>query len=151
MAEQSTNTLFNWWLKGQVPVDANGNSVPPTSGGSVPNSITTSSVSASGKATAPAQFATIVSLGPLTGLYKIEVSGLMNGTGTIAATDVCNMQFVVGNSGKFRIILSAKDFVSVKHEGVFRFNNENAIVNVLEAGAANVDYWATIIATKIGA
>lgn len=151
MPEESTNTLWNWYLRGQLPVDANGKFIPPTAGANVPNLISSESLSATGTVTAPAADATIVTLGnPPSGLYKVTVEVLMTGTGTVVAGDINNMALTVAGAVKFKVLCSAKDFVSDILEGYYRVNGSQPIlVKAVGAGSANVDYSCTLIATRI--
>jgi len=103
---------------------------------------------------APALGAAIATINGLTaGTWEVEVTTFVGGT--TAAVDASNMQFRVGATGSGTIITPVPGTTGATGVGTFktRINltgTSNISVNAIAAATAGSNYYASIVARKIG-
>lgn len=150
---KSINELFQAWLITQLSSGVQDGTLQPTPGSHVQNVYSVDSAWASAVLTAPGAATAIATTDLLTGLYEVQGQVMYAGSGTpLDAVDAANVAIYVGVLRKMRIMVPATKNVPYKIERtVFRFNNQPAQIATVLAGSANVDYWATVTATRIGA
>lgn len=152
MAAPSLDELLYAYYSAQVP--ASTQAMYTGGSGTVPVGTSTppvysSSVQVSGFVTAPGVTTQIVATGALTGMYEITVN--TNFVGAAVAADANNMIFRTGVTDRFRCLIPG----ITQGQGQpftfrYRFAAETASVRSILAGTAAVDYWAVIVASRIG-
>lgn len=149
MAGLSLQDLWQLFLRQNIPANVLSGAIPPTDGSSVPNSYTVASAQASNHVVAPAAGALIASATNLTGLYECLVYTAF-GAGAPVAADTVNMQLNAAGAQVqklFTPVTLGQSNPPMKM--IARLANQSFDVKAIAIGTAGVDYWATIVATKI--
>ena len=140
----SLNDLFYRWLQTQLPSASQLDNAVITPGSNVRDSIVSSSTTNHAAVLDPGINAFIATIGPVTGLYRVEVYVML--LGAPVAADCTNLIL----DGALRIIAPlTPGTVSPVHTFYIRKSNNTISVKTINAGTAGVTYVVTAVGTKI--